>query len=115
MPPYDAALIRLIERLTAKIDRYFPPDPLTVEEARNVLCYKLAYAVSIHEARRWIRNRLRPSKRPYPLGVRFLKHVFEWEEHKRHICAGDFARLLTEAGIRLVGNRVYCREVNDGN
>ena len=50
MTPHDAALIRLIERLTAKIDRYFPPDPLTVEEARNVLCYKLAYAVSIHKS-----------------------------------------------------------------
>jgi hypothetical protein len=115
MTPEDAALVRLIERLTDKIDRYFPPDAITVEAACNILCCGLAYAVSTYEARRWIAACLRPARRPYPLGLSFLKHVFEYEEHRRHIKKGDFAKLLTEAGIKVVGDRAYCREVGNGD
>ena len=113
----EASTILNIYRLSVEIEaRQLPPpnDALTDEEAYRLMCALLgnglSRAVSIHAARRYVAERLRPAKRPHPNGLRAWKHFYEWETH-RYIRQGDFAAVLAEHGIRVDGDRAYAKEL----
>ena len=116
MTPEDADLLRRIERLTGEIERRFPLDAMTEEEGLtamcNIVCCGLARAASLHAARRWVAVKLRPSRRPHRLGLYFWKHDFVQDgNHTRYLTASGFAKVLADAGIEVVGDRVYAKEV----
>jgi hypothetical protein len=91
------------------------PSELLLLELRREIGNMLFEAANRHDARDWIAKTLAPAKRAHRLGVYALKHAYEWDRPcKRYIRAGDFAQLLTVAGFRVEGDRVYCREVRNG-
>jgi hypothetical protein len=114
----EAASILRIYRLSAEIEARLPlppPDLITDEEAVRLICALicsgLQRAVGIYAARRWVDEHLRPARRAHTRGCYSWKHEFEWDTRIRYIRSGDFAGVLTDAKIRVDGNRVYCKEI----
>ncbi len=98
-----------------------PPRKLSLEqiafidEIAHFVELEMFRLVDLELARRWIADHLRPQKHPHRLGLYFWKHEFEQAKRPyRYITARAFAELLTAAGFRVVGDRVYCREVRNG-
>jgi hypothetical protein len=112
LTPDQTAGWRRILALLEEIARPSASD-LLYQELCRALGNGLFEATQRVVARDWIAGHLRPAKRPHRLGVYALKHAFEWDgrEIGRYIRAGDFAKLLTAAGIRVNGDRVYATEI----
>ena len=108
-----AHLLRICQ-LCYEIEQRLPPPPsdsMSVEEFRRLLADGLAYALSVRVARRWVRERLRPARCKHPRGLCSWKDQFEHDEPRRHIKQEGFAKVLADAGIKVVGDKVYAKEV----
>jgi hypothetical protein len=105
--------LKRIYRLCDEIERRLPPPPesMTVEEFLRLLADELARALSLRVARHWVRDHLRLARSRHPRGLSSWKQRFEHDKPRRRITQDDFARVLTEAGIKVVGDDVYCKEI----
>jgi hypothetical protein len=86
-------------------------DCMTVDEARQLLADGLAHALSLRVARQWVRDHLLPAQCKHPCGVSDWKQHFEHENPKRHITQDEFAGVLADAGIKVLGDEVYCKTI----
>lgn len=115
--PIEIASLLRAHRLCATIEAHRPPpspDLLGGEAAARLLAsviwQALAADLAKREARRWIAANLRPARRPHFRGCYSWKHEFE-RDARKYIRAGDFAAVLVTTGIKVVGDRVYTKEV----
>lgn len=86
-------------------------DGMSVDEARQLLADGLAHAVSLRVARRWAREHLLPAQYKHPGSLADLKQQFERDHPKRFITQDGFAKTLTDVGVRVVGDEVYCKVI----
>jgi len=102
-----------IRRLCSEIEARLPPPPtdcMTVQEFGRLLVVELSRALSISVARRWAREHLRASRRKHRRKLDSWKRQFERDNPKRSITHNEFARALADAGIKVVGDDMYCKE-----
>jgi len=99
-----------IQRLCCEIEQRLN-DCMTVDEARQLLADGLAHAVSLRVARRWAREHLRPAQCKHPRSLACWQERFERDKPKRSITQDEFAQVLTDVGVRVVGDEVYCEEI----
>ena len=103
-----------IQQLCYEIEQRLPPPPsdcMTVDEARQLLADGLAHALSLRVARRWVQEHLRPAQCKHPLGLAEWKQQFERNHPKRRITQDEFAQVLADCGIEVVGDDVYVTEI----
>lgn len=84
---------------------------MTVDEARKLLADGLAHALSLRVARRWAREHLLPARRKHPRSLAEWKRHFERDHPKRRITHDEFAQVLADAGVKIVGDDVYATEI----
>jgi len=103
-----------IQQLIYEIKQRLPPPPtdsMTVAEFCHLLADGLAHAVSIQVAQRWVREHLRGARCKNPIGLAGWKERFERDNPKRRIAQGEFVKAINDAKIKVVGDAVYCREI----
>ena len=108
-----ARLLR-IHRLCYEIEARLPPPPpdcMTVQEFGRLLADELAHALSLRVARHWVREHLRPARCKHPRGLCGWKQRFEHDKPRRCITQDEFAQVLKEAGIPVIGDDVYATEI----
>jgi hypothetical protein len=86
-------------------------DCMTVDEARQLLADGLAHAVSVRVARQWVRDHLQASQRRSRIGLAGWKERFERDHTTRRITHDEFAQVLADAGVKIVGDDVYATEI----
>ncbi|HQI29262.1 MAG TPA: hypothetical protein PLT20_14345 [Sedimentisphaerales bacterium] len=99
-----------IQRLCYEIEQRLN-DCMTVDEARQLLADGLAHALSLRVARHWAREHLRPAECKHPLSLACWQERFERDKPKRSITQDEFVQVLTDVGVRVVGDKVYCEEI----
>jgi hypothetical protein len=66
--------------------------------------------ISRRVAERWIAEHLAPSKRPNRLGLDYWRSCVEHDTH-RYVPASIMRPALEANGIKVVGDRIYVKEV----
>lgn len=103
-----------IRRFCYEIERRLPPPPaecMTMAEFGRVFADELLYALSLRVAKHWVRDHLRRAERRHERGLSDWKRRYEQDKPKRCITLGDFAQVLKEAQIPVLGDDVYCEEL----
>ena len=54
---------------------------------------------------------LRPARRKHPLGLAGWKERFEQDKPKRRITQEEFAQVLADAKIKVIGDAVYAAKI----
>lgn len=88
-----------------------PNDCMTVAEARQLLADGLARAVSLRVARRWAREHLLPAQCKHSRGLADWKQQFDRDHPKRRITQDEFAQVLADVGVQVVGDDLYATEI----
>ena len=103
-----------IHQLAYEIEQRLPPPPtdsMTVAEFCHLLAAELAHALSIRVAGQWVCEHLRPARRKHPLGLAGWKERFEQDKPKRRITQEEFAQVLADAKIKVIGDAVYAAKI----
>ena len=101
-------------KLAYEIEQRLPPPPadsMTVEEFCHLLVDGLARAVSNKVAQQWVCKHLRPARRKHRLGIAGWKERFEQDNPKRRLTQDEFAKVLADAKIKVVGDAVHAAEI----
>ncbi len=108
-----AHVLRTI-RLCFEIEARLPPPPperVTVDEFRRLLLGELAHALTLRLARYWAEKHLLPARSKHRRNLAGWMQRFERDKPNRRISPDDFAQVLKDAGIKVVGDAVYCKEI----
>jgi len=103
-----------IRRLCCEIAARLPPpstECMTIQEFGRLLVDELSRALNISVARRWAREHLRASRGKHRRKLDSWKRQFERANPKRSVTHDEFAKALADAGIKVVGDDVYCEEI----
>jgi len=102
-----------IYRLCDEIERRLPApaDCTTVREFLRLLADELARALSLRVARHWAEEHLLPARSKHRRNLAGWMQRFERDKPNRRISPDDFAQVLKDAGIKVVGDAVYCKEI----
>jgi hypothetical protein len=79
--------------------------------AIHALGMALERHVAKREARQYIVKTFRPSRKRHPCSIYSLKFDFE-RKAGRYISEPDYSKCLRQCGLKVVGGRVYAKEVN---
>jgi hypothetical protein len=103
-----------IRRLCYEIERRLPPpsDSMTLAEFGRLLVDELAHALSLRVARQWVRDHLRPARSRHPSSLASWQRQFERDHPRRRITQDEFAQVLKQAEIPVIGDDVYATEIH---
>ena len=112
--PIATRRLMQIRQLTYEIEQLLAPppsDPMTAEKFCHMFAVQLAHALSISIARQWVREHLLPARRKHSISLAGWKEQFERDNPKRRLTQDEFAQVLADARIKVVGDVVYAAEI----